>query len=331
MPGLKPWHGWKAGRCPSPLTLHDPPCRRHPSKLYCWDDSGCPRQLKCCPDGCGKLCVQPIDIDLILSPGPPPTVPSPPLTAAPPTTTSSPPPTASPSPPPTSPSPLPTSPPSPPATQSPSPPKYGTKPGLCPQMMAAQACSNISLSLDDCQGHDFFCPRTMKCCPSSCGTRCEWPILQTTPAPPPTPPTDTNRRQKPGLCRLRLRNYQCLPGGRWRVGCNGDDYRCPGRQKCCRGSCGFFCQQPVKPGFCPVLRAACGCTLSPTGGCTSGPNTCRSDDTNCPGAQKCCEGPGYGCGHECTKPAPCQMNATRLSYSNRVLCETGGEPVIRRG
>uniref|UniRef100_A0A803TBU3 WAP domain-containing protein n=1 Tax=Anolis carolinensis TaxID=28377 RepID=A0A803TBU3_ANOCA len=81
---------------------------------------------------------------------------------------------------------------------------------------------------------------------------------------------------KPGVCPKTAPPGHTNPCKAW---CK-EDAECPGKQKCCKISCGNACLMPmhVKPGLCPKSV--------PLGH----PNPCRVPcevDNECPGRQKC--------------------------------------------
>ncbi|KAF0291265.1 Antileukoproteinase [Amphibalanus amphitrite] len=197
------------------------------------------------------------------------------------------------------------------------------KDGHCPPPPVTQ-CDTYPPP-DTCHSDDFNCPGALKCCVGSCGKSCARPVFP--------PPPD---RVKPGLCPLLTIASPCPQDGE-KDGhcppppvtqcdtypppdtCHSDDFNCPGALKCCVGSCGKSCARPVfppppdrvKPGLCPLLTIASPCPQDgekdghcpppPVTQCDTypPPDTCHSDDFNCPGALKCCVG---SCGKSCVRP-----------------------------
>ena len=149
------------------------------------------------------------------------------------------------------------------------------KPGNCPPVRGQCRIANPP---DRCESDDYKCPGKQKCCTGICGKNCITPATK-----------------KPGRCPP-IPEIQCLtinPPDK----CRSNDFNCPGRKKCCKGGCGKFCMEPAsskKPGRCPPIPEIQCLMINP-------PNKCKSNDFNCPGRLKCCQG---NCGTACMKPVP---------------------------
>ena len=142
------------------------------------------------------------------------------------------------------------------------------KQGACPPPHIVRGRRSCTPDPTNGDSGDSQCPGAQKCCNS----RCEDPYVE------PDPP-------KQGACPPP----HIAPGGR---SCtpdptNGDsgDSQCPGNQKCCNSRCEdpFVQPEPPKPGRCPpshIARGSRSCVFDLING--------DSGDSQCPGAQKCC-------------------------------------------
>ncbi|XP_061426808.1 balbiani ring protein 3-like isoform X1 [Lethenteron reissneri] len=228
----------KPGSCPTP-----PPGAMGTCDEACADDESCPGEQKCCSNGCGHGCVQPqvLGASGVKLPVLKPTQ----------------------------------------VELGEASLSDGTlrgkvrpevRPGCCqdPDPFPIPRCKWRN---DLCRG-DGECPGVQKCCPHSCGNRCE-NVKPVKPKPGECPFVDTR------LIRCAYRPPLCSA-----------DWQCPGEQKCCNTGCVTACSKPaiVKPGSCPAMPVG----LKPT--CDI---RCLNDDS-CPDNQKCCSN---GCGRQCLRPA----------------------------
>ncbi|XP_075929276.1 uncharacterized protein LOC116950820 isoform X2 [Petromyzon marinus] len=154
--------------------------------------------------------------------------------------------------------------------------KPEVRPGCCrePDPFHIQYCIWKN---DRCRG-DGECPGVQKCCPHSCGNRCE-DVKPGKPKPGECPFVYTS------LIRCAFRPPQC-----------SEDWQCPGEQKCCNTGCVTACRKPVKNknGFCPYIDTIrrIKCVVRPD------LNQCQQD-WQCPDNEKCCN---TGCELICIKP-----------------------------
>ena len=152
-------------------------------------------------------------------------------------------------------------------------PQETPKPGQCPRARARQntSCSNAT----NLCSKDGDCAGDLKCCSDGCDVKmCRFAVTRT----------------KSGVCPP-LSGTPCSTNIT-EDACNGDDFQCPGDQKCCAVSCGKACRRPgAKSGSCPPVPSD-QCTT------TNQPDSCVSD-FNCPRNQKCCEGV---CSKSCVEP-----------------------------
>uniref|UniRef100_A0A3B3ZGR4 WAP domain-containing protein n=1 Tax=Periophthalmus magnuspinnatus TaxID=409849 RepID=A0A3B3ZGR4_9GOBI len=138
------------------------------------------------------------------------------------------------------------------------------KTGLCPSPGDYGICDHACSSDQDCKGDD-------KCCPTTCGTICEPPVIN-----------------KPGVCpsvksgvQIYICVSQCISGS-----------DCNGNLKCGSNGCGHTCLEPVinKPGVCPSVKSGVQIYIC-VSQCISG--------SDCNGNLKC---GSNGCGHTCLEP-----------------------------
>ncbi|XP_038066487.1 neurogenic locus notch homolog protein 1-like [Patiria miniata] len=155
------------------------------------------------------------------------------------------------------------------------------RPGQCPAPTGAGICVEACSS-------DSLCPEPQKCCSNGCGHACVNPVSE-----------------RPGQCPAPTGAGICVEA------CSSDS-SCPDRQKCCSNGCGHVCANPVseRPGQCPAPTGAGICV-----------EACSSDSL-CPDRQKCCSN---GCGHVCVipvsdvcNPNPC-LNGGICQHSNTTL------------
>ncbi|XP_071097116.1 uncharacterized protein [Haliotis cracherodii] len=241
------------------------------------------------------------------------------------------------------------------------PPRNSTMMGTC-----AEYCSS-----------DASCPGAEKCCSNGCGHSCQQPIH------PPNPCTNMTcynggscmplgnstsclcyRGYTGYQCETRIPNQNinksgmCPPRNSTMMGTCAEycssDASCPGAEKCCSNGCGHSCQQPIHhPNPCTNMTCYNGGSCMPLGNSTSClcyrgytgyqcetriPNqninksgmcpprnstmmgTCAeycSSDASCPGAEKCCSN---GCGHSCQQPIHHPNPCTNMTCYNGGSC-----------
>ncbi|XP_067662159.1 uncharacterized protein [Haliotis asinina] len=162
------------------------------------------------------------------------------------------------------------------------PPRNSTMMGTC-----AEACTS-----------DASCPGAEKCCSNGCGHACQQPVYYHNPC----------------------QNMTCYNGGSCYPMGNSSSCMCPS------GYTGYMCQtwmpnQNNKTGMCPPRNS----TMA--GACWE---ACTSD-ASCPGAEKCCSN---GCGHTCQQPVyyhnPCQNmtcynggSCYPMGNSSTCMCPSG--------
>ncbi|XP_070554198.1 balbiani ring protein 3-like isoform X2 [Ptychodera flava] len=150
------------------------------------------------------------------------------------------------------------------------------KPGQCPAVEGGVAgiCVEACSSDEECDGDQ-------KCCSIGCGHACVQPE-----------PEVIGPMQKPGQCPA----VEGGVAGICEEACSIDE-ECDGDQKCCSNGCGHACVQPEpeeigpmqKPGQCPAVEGGV------AGICV---HDCSIDE-ECDGDKKCCS---TGCGHACVSP-----------------------------
>ncbi|XP_075929275.1 uncharacterized protein LOC116950820 isoform X1 [Petromyzon marinus] len=278
----------KPGSCPTP-----PPDAVGTCDEACTVDESCPGEQKCCSNGCGHSCVQPEDLILkdaelvAVKPGSCPTLPPDTMGTCDEACTDD---DSCPGeqkccsngcghscvdPQVLGPSGL-TLPVLKPIQVEPGRVKPEVRPGCCrePDPFHIQYCIWKN---DRCRG-DGECPGVQKCCPHSCGNRCE-DVKPGKPKPGECPFVYTS------LIRCAFRPPQC-----------SEDWQCPGEQKCCNTGCVTACRKPVKNknGFCPYIDTIrrIKCVVRPD------LNQCQQD-WQCPDNEKCCN---TGCELICIKP-----------------------------
>ncbi|XP_071785268.1 uncharacterized protein [Asterias amurensis] len=141
------------------------------------------------------------------------------------------------------------------------------KPGQCPQILKN---TSVGICTEDCSS-DVDCTGELKCCSNGCGHVCTRPDEQPKPGNCPEILHDTM-----GIC-----SEEC-----------SSDANCTRDLKCCSNGCGHVCLRPEeqpKPGNCPEIPD------DTMGICTE---ECSSD-ANCTQELKCCSN---GCGHVCMRP-----------------------------
>uniref|UniRef100_A0ABM5G4U0 Uncharacterized protein isoform X1 n=1 Tax=Pogona vitticeps TaxID=103695 RepID=A0ABM5G4U0_9SAUR len=193
------------------------------------------------------------------------------------------------------------------------------RPGVCPRKRVQPASYPCANQCED----DRSCPPGMKCCFDGCGLGCMNPRTGETPACTEVAPT-TPRKTCPDLCT--------------------DDANCPRNMKCSSTKCGFQCKVP-HPGLLSTNTAApqprpegarfiSASVTTPFEGLIRGfltsappqterPGVCPSasqdttdlcqdwckNDSECPGAKKCCP---VGCTRACREPSLVKPGACPL-------------------
>ncbi|XP_078730460.1 uncharacterized protein LOC144945803 isoform X1 [Lampetra fluviatilis] len=149
------------------------------------------------------------------------------------------------------------------------------RPGFCPYVNAQLSKCAYRPDLNRCQ-QDWQCPGKEKCCSSGCLMICRKPVKVGS-----CPVEDT-------YCIARKEDDE-------EEDCT-DDTDCPGDKKCCSLACGIRCLDPepcsvVKPGSCPIRDYS---RIK----CLRYQHDC-SGDVDCPDNDKCCR---VECGTGCVDP-----------------------------
>uniref|UniRef100_S4RCB1 WAP domain-containing protein n=1 Tax=Petromyzon marinus TaxID=7757 RepID=S4RCB1_PETMA len=131
------------------------------------------------------------------------------------------------------------------------------KPGFCPYVNAQLIKCAYRPDLNRCQ-QDWQCPGKEKCCSSGCLMICRKPG---TPASITPQPGEQQMEMNPAAVKVGscpVEDTYCIArqGDDEEEDC-ADDTDCPGDKKCCSLACGIRCLDPepcsvVKPGSCPI-------------------------------------------------------------------------------